>query len=106
VEPEALVSFWQSVKAFFSPGPTPEEELEYHERVDRLFGRALELKVERDDLLRACKLLLCIHYGHWGPLGEGDIARFANRLVEKADGRPFDPKAWIIEAAQRIRLED
>lgn len=93
------------LKSWFTAGPTIEEEIEYHDRIDRLFERAVMLKSERDELLRACKLLLCIHYGHWGPLGEGDIARIANHLVEKVDGRPFDPKPWIIEEGQRLRME-
>jgi hypothetical protein len=96
----------QWLRSWFASAPTVEEEMEYHDRLERLFERAVRYKSDRDDLLMACKLLLCVHYGHWGPLGEGDIARFANHLVEKADGRPFDPKSWIIEAAQQVRLED
>jgi len=70
---------------------------------DTLIARSLQYKTERDDLLLACKALLCLHYGHFGPRGEGDLASFAERLVEKADGRRFDPRSWILENARQLR---
>jgi len=72
---------------------------------DDLVGRSLEYKSQRDQLLLVCKLLLCVYYGHWGPLGESDLARYAEMLLERADGRKFDPRQFILDEGHRIQQD-
>jgi len=97
----------QWVRSWFTPADTAALEQEFEDRLERLFERAVKLKSERDELLRACKLLLLCFYDHIpGPFNDSQIGKFAERLVEHADGRRFDSLEFMHELTDRGRLED